>query len=350
MQKLMITVLFASSTVAVLGAADCDAAFGAESCTAQPTSNLLQMEKAEAHGAIIASETPAYEMNKTDTKCSQQGGDRLFRVEDLDLDGCYQQCSSTAGCNYFSIALQGQYKGVCMGCKTGITDPHDKFIFYNMGPLVSTTTTSTVSVVTPFTLNATNIKCAYRHADRLFRKTGLDTHGCYIECSNTANCNYFSVALEGPYAGVCMGCVQGVTQPHKSFNFYSMPSDEPLPDAQDQCDEMAYTDRVDCGWWGVTPEACMEKAAAGGWTQCQTQTTSHTASGDGLPSPPARWRMGRRQIAVTMASLLTSANPMAAASDKTPIQTRTTSHIATTLRSELQCLWEFSAFITPGTG
>mmetsp|Transcript_62138 Transcript_62138/g.115289 ORF Transcript_62138/g.115289 Transcript_62138/m.115289 type:complete len:359 (+) Transcript_62138:93-1169(+) len=71
-------------------------------------------------------------------------------------------------------------------------------------------------------LNATDTKCAYRHHDRLFREEGYDTDGCYQLCKKTANCNYFSVALQGRYAGVCMGCTDGYTHRHPKFSFYSI--------------------------------------------------------------------------------------------------------------------------------
>jgi len=74
----------------------------------------------------------------------------------------------------------------------------------------------------PYVLNGTDTKCAYQHSDRLFRKEGLTTDGCYHECKNTPNCHYFSIALTGPYSGVCMGCVFGVTDPHEHFKFYAM--------------------------------------------------------------------------------------------------------------------------------
>mmetsp|Transcript_40283 Transcript_40283/g.72927 ORF Transcript_40283/g.72927 Transcript_40283/m.72927 type:complete len:362 (-) Transcript_40283:48-1133(-) len=75
---------------------------------------------------------------------------------------------------------------------------------------------------TGYFLNATDTKCAYRHHDRLFREEGYDTDGCYQLCKQTKDCNYFSVALQGHFAGVCMGCTEGVTHKHKYFKFYSV--------------------------------------------------------------------------------------------------------------------------------
>jgi len=206
-----------------------------------------------------------YMFNKTNTKCAHQNNDRLFREENLDLNGCYEKCKDTADCNYFSIDLTGQYAGVCMGCTLGITDPHNNFNFYTMlggnggGAAATSTTTTVVSSDTSYTLNQTDTKCAYQHPDRLFRIENSNTHDCFMKCTDTPNCNYFSIAMEGQYTGVCMGCVEGVTQPHQHFKFYTMPVVEPPPDLVDHCEDMAYEQRVDCGWWGVTPEACLEK-------------------------------------------------------------------------------------------
>eukprot|EP00971_Amphidinium_carterae_P071198 1408031-Amphidinium_carterae.1 len=162
-----------------------------------------------------------------------------------------------------------------MGCTQGYTHEHEGFNFYNMPsgapvaattaktttPVAATTATTTMAAVpgVPYELNATNTKCAFRHPDRLFRHEDMDAHKCFTECSNTANCNYFSIALEGQYAGVCMGCMEGVTQPHEGFKFYSMPTFEAPPEQPDHCEDMPYEQRVDCGWWGVTPEACQLK-------------------------------------------------------------------------------------------
>eukprot|EP00971_Amphidinium_carterae_P051445 1013258-Amphidinium_carterae.1 len=83
---------------------------------------------------------------------------------------------------------------------------------------------------------------------------------CFQECSLVDNCNYFSIASQGPYTGVCMGCMDGVTQPHQDFKFYAMPGvSEPPPKQLLHCPDMPYEQRIDCGWWGVSPEACMAK-------------------------------------------------------------------------------------------
>jgi len=230
---------------------------------ASPVASLLQRERTEGSLAF-ASESP-YSFNASDTKCAHRNSDRLFREENLDVEGCYQKCDATADCNYFSIAMEGRYAGVCMGCNQGLTDPHAGFSFYNMPsetpaePAATTTTTTAAGAEVPYELNATNTKCAFRHPDRLFRHEGMNTHECFTECSNTPNCNYFSIAMEGEYAGVCMGCVEGITQPHQHFKFYTMPNVEPPPDLPDHCEDMPYEQRVDCGWWGVTPEACQLK-------------------------------------------------------------------------------------------
>jgi len=204
----------------------------------------------------IVAAAGSYTFLEPGTKCAHQNNDRLFREEGLDLNGCFSKCDSTADCNYFSIALTGQYAGVCMGCKTGVTDPHGGFDFYAMG---TTTTTTPVPNTFGYELNATDTKCAYRHPDRLFRVEGSNTHDCFMLCTDTPNCNYFSVAMEGQYTGVCMGCITGVKEAHAHFKFYSMPNVEPPPEPIDHCADMAYEQRVDCGWWGVTPEACLEK-------------------------------------------------------------------------------------------
>jgi len=73
-----------------------------------------------------------------------------------------------------------------------------------------------------YVLNGTNTKCAYQHSDRLFRVENKDINGCYHQCKNTENCNYFSIALAGSYAGLCMGCTHGHTDSHDDFNFYAM--------------------------------------------------------------------------------------------------------------------------------
>ncbi|KAL9139461.1 PA14 domain hypothetical carbohydrate binding [Amphidinium carterae] len=73
-----------------------------------------------------------------------------------------------------------------------------------------------------FELNATDKKCAHEHPDRLFREEGHNTSTCYEQCKATANCHYFSISLSDQYAGVCMGCIEGVVETHAPFQFYSM--------------------------------------------------------------------------------------------------------------------------------
>eukprot|EP00403_Amphidinium_massartii_P021059 CAMPEP_0178399214 /NCGR_PEP_ID=MMETSP0689_2-20121128/15167_1 /TAXON_ID=160604 /ORGANISM="Amphidinium massartii, Strain CS-259" /LENGTH=349 /DNA_ID=CAMNT_0020019989 /DNA_START=107 /DNA_END=1156 /DNA_ORIENTATION=+ len=78
-----------------------------------------------------------YVLNGTDTKCAYSHSDRLFRVLGKDLDGCYHECKATANCHYFSVAEAGPFKGFCMGCAFGVTDPHHGFNFYAMCPGVA---------------------------------------------------------------------------------------------------------------------------------------------------------------------------------------------------------------------
>ncbi|KAL9139636.1 PA14 domain hypothetical carbohydrate binding [Amphidinium carterae] len=73
-----------------------------------------------------------------------------------------------------------------------------------------------------YELNATDKKCAHEHPDRLFREEGHNTSTCYEQCKATANCHYFSISLSDQYAGVCMGCIEGVVETHAPFQFYSM--------------------------------------------------------------------------------------------------------------------------------
>jgi len=88
--------------------------------------------------------------------------------------------------------------------------------------LQSKAVTAVCSRAKKYVLNGTDTKCAYKHSDRLFREEGKDTNSCYHECLKTENCNYFSIAETGPFAGVCMGCKYGVTDPHDNFKFYAM--------------------------------------------------------------------------------------------------------------------------------
>ncbi|KAL9139500.1 putative conserved tandem carbohydrate binding domain [Amphidinium carterae] len=71
-------------------------------------------------------------------------------------------------------------------------------------------------------LNATDMKCAFQHSDRLFRAEGKNTETCYEACKADEDCNYFSISTEGQYAGVCMGCTYGVAEKHVPFKFYSI--------------------------------------------------------------------------------------------------------------------------------
>eukprot|EP00971_Amphidinium_carterae_P205711 4082380-Amphidinium_carterae.1 len=62
----------------------------------------------------------------------------------------------------------------------------------------------------------------------------------FQKCSFVSNCNYFSIAEEGPYAGVCMGCIEGVTQPHQHFKFFAMHGlSEPPPHQLLHCPDTA---------------------------------------------------------------------------------------------------------------
>jgi hypothetical protein len=63
-------------------------------------------------------------------KCPHNHEDRLFRSSDVTLEECEQQCSTTAGCNYFSHgSFQGSF--VCMGCtQTTNLQGHNGFSTY----------------------------------------------------------------------------------------------------------------------------------------------------------------------------------------------------------------------------
>jgi len=233
---------------------------GSTTATTTATTTLLSTTATTTATTTVAGSAPGYVLNATNTKCAQ-ASDRLFRATDLDLAGCYSKCGATSDCNYFSIALTGQYAGVCMGCTQGITETHVGFDFYRMTK--STTTTTTIQSLVGMVLDESdyvpNTKCAHNHPDRLFRMESSNIQDCFTECSNVESCNYFSIAEEGPYAGVCMGCVEGVTQPHQFFKFYTMPAAPTVQNQLSYCTEMPYEQRIDCGWWGVTPQECMDK-------------------------------------------------------------------------------------------
>mmetsp|Transcript_68794 Transcript_68794/g.128362 ORF Transcript_68794/g.128362 Transcript_68794/m.128362 type:complete len:301 (-) Transcript_68794:56-958(-) len=212
---------------------------------------------------LPATASSQYVLNKTDTKCAYQNNDRLFRVEDKDVASCFDECERWPDCNYFSVALEGRYTGVCMGCKQGITDTHEHFTFYTMGGDGNAAPSSGPGLqgyVLDESNYKPNTKCAYNHPDRLFRVEGMSIQDCFLECSNVPDCNFFSVSEEGPYAGVCMGCIDGVTQPHQYFKFYAMPGTvEAPPNPLQICEDMPYEQRVDCGFWGVTEATCLER-------------------------------------------------------------------------------------------
>mmetsp|Transcript_6120 Transcript_6120/g.8315 ORF Transcript_6120/g.8315 Transcript_6120/m.8315 type:complete len:307 (-) Transcript_6120:17-937(-) len=218
---------------------------------------------------LLASATAPYVKNATDTKCAYQHVDRLYRLEDMDLEGCHQKCADTETCNYFSFADKGRYKGVCMGCTEGVVETHKHFDFYNMVPATTTTPAPGPTPAPPSGLSNVvdfpseyqmNTKCAFEHPDRLYRVENTNATACWQLCLHTDLCNYFSHAEEGKYKDVCMGCTEGVTQPHHQFKFYKMPwVAEPIPNPAEICPVMPYSQRVDCGWWGVTPWECEAK-------------------------------------------------------------------------------------------
>jgi len=78
-------------------------------------------------------------MNK---KCAFRHNDRLFRVENMTVESCYQRCGQTESCNHFSIAEVGQYAGVCMGCAEATWDDHENFTAYDMPTCTSCTAPS----------------------------------------------------------------------------------------------------------------------------------------------------------------------------------------------------------------
>jgi len=88
-------------------------------------------------------------------------------------------------------------------------------------PEPSTTTTTTFEDA-PILISRDR-KCPLDHGDRIYRERGMTLESCYQLCVKTPGCQYLSFAETGRYAGVCMGCVEGLWEPHDGFNAYDLP-------------------------------------------------------------------------------------------------------------------------------
>jgi hypothetical protein len=95
----------------------------------------VSTQQAQSENTATATPQEPYTLAKTNHKCVYQHSDRLFRVTGKDVKGCYEECKATPGCKHFSISLEGQYKGVCMGCKVGNWEGHPPFLAYDMNTL-----------------------------------------------------------------------------------------------------------------------------------------------------------------------------------------------------------------------
>jgi hypothetical protein len=149
-----------------------------------------------------------YTKSKSHKKCSMEKHERMFRVEGKDEDSCYKVCAETTGCNHFSVATAGSFKGVCMGCKTGVWVSHDDFHAYDMGV---------------FHLAHYGKKCPYASQQRLFKiDSGTTLASCKEACSKHSECNRYSYGTkDGAFSGMCMGCKGTDWEDHAGFAAFS---------------------------------------------------------------------------------------------------------------------------------
>lgn len=80
--------------------------------------------------------TVGYWLLQKDRKCDYQKANRMWRLEQEDELGCYQECASDERCKYFSIGGEhSSHPGICMGCDETTNEKgehHEEFTFFKV--------------------------------------------------------------------------------------------------------------------------------------------------------------------------------------------------------------------------
>ncbi|CAB9499033.1 domain-containing protein [Seminavis robusta] len=165
-----------------------------------------------------------------DTKCGTAG--HLDRLNVASLDACKAKCSSTANCGFYSYRSTDKLCVTCMaeGNKQGFPG----FTFYPLDPAkcpveevtaVGATTAGGVPLCDA-PVHA-NMKCAWKHVDRLHRLVNQSVEQCQKACADDPACEFYSYKFKGSggkHEKVCMGCGAGTAnsmQHHHNFHLYS---------------------------------------------------------------------------------------------------------------------------------
>merc|ERR1712007_408180 len=186
-------------------------------------SQALNIVKTVTDDAAVISVTPGspyYDL------VVQTTGDNAFNMV-IDIEGCSSgntihvnnadqattSLSDTGdySCTGSSDALNFNYPAADLTVPSGIT----------MTPQVSPNLA--VACKNDWIENATNHKCKYQSAHRLWRLEEQSLQSCYEACASFPDCKYFSIDEDGHYAGICMGCTSDSSSAsHTGFNYYSV--------------------------------------------------------------------------------------------------------------------------------